>query len=491
LFYPGSHIDILLYLIKKIIISTMVFKVITCIESKSGIIYKVNQNNIVISISKDGTVHELKPNKFNRVKIAGKQFAIYNLKKNAGFPPIEWPEDYFSRDWEELTGIKFKTSLGLRYRILEDSEVQSMDQYGKIKTLKGVKNLNGYITCGDDWKVHQLMGMIDRWVPKPFWFDETWTVDHLDNDPTNNHWYNLRWKCPKGQAKNRRHAEQLKIYSYPVIGTALQDIILINGEIIMKGECDHYDNANIAGKMIGGGNSGISQCICNPFRNKSYKGCMWKTPLSNPDIMGEFFLSIGSGLQSERFVSTFGRIKYVFHHNYTQVFTAQEKMTSRQQREQDTYPDINISGKSIKFHRKVVELFVGVIPKETFFKGQLEQIIIDHIDNNKTNARLGNLQILTRSENNLKMIIQSYIPSVASFINKKYEKSHNSRTDAIRYVQQNGYQNATVEELDAALKLTTFDNIPAVVYGRTWIHAHFESYKIDKLHSNGNNNKEI
>ena len=65
--------------------------------------------------------------------------------------------------------------------------------------------------------------------------------------------------------------------------------------------------------------------------------------------------------------------------------------------------------------------------------------------------------------------------SVASWIDKKYEKSHKSRIAAIEYVKVNGYPEATLEELELVIDNMKTYNIPAFLYGRTWFKAHFET----------------
>jgi hypothetical protein len=62
---------------------------------------------------------------------------------------------------------------------------------------------------------------------------------------------------------------------------------------------------------------------------------------------------------------------------------------------------------------------------------------------------------------------------VASFFENKYEY-HRTRVSAIEYVQARGYPEATLEELNANVMLTAHMNIPARLYGRTWLRAHFE-----------------
>jgi hypothetical protein len=124
-------------------------------------------------------------------------------------------------------------------------------------------------------------------------------------------------------------------------------------------------------------------------------------------------------------------------------------------------------GKSVLFHRMVVEIFIGKIP---------DLLIVDHIDDVKAHSRLGNLQLLTNKENCMKRYLVSYVMSVASFVDKQYEKTYDTKISAIDYVRRNGYPHADIDELNRSLKTMSAENTPAMLYGRTWIPAHFESY---------------
>ena len=64
--------------------------------------------------------------------------------------------------------------------------------------------------------------------------------------------------------------------------------------------------------------------------------------------------------------------------------------------------------------------------------------------------------------------------SVASFIGKTFEQTYNNKNSAIYHVMNNGYSNATIEELETMLQRMADDDMPAEIYGRTWIPAHFE-----------------
>jgi hypothetical protein len=445
----------------------MEFKPLPDVISKSGVTYEVAQDGSVRSISKRGKKKIIKhvcKGISKRVKIAGISQKIYDLVAASGWPCIDWPVD--TRDWEELS---FDTSTGIRYRIFEDSEVQNMNQYGHVKSLIISKGNNGYMLtgfAGKVRKVHQLMGSVERWFPKPLDWNDTWTIHHKNNDPTNNHKENLEWASKQTQTKERRKTENSQITSCPVNGIALVDTTLKCGEVVKK-ECTKlFISIHDAAKRISNCHiSGISACLNDNL--KTHAGFVWKLLQSDYELPGEVFTSIGKNIQSERFISTHGRLKYAFHNGYSMIKSSDDMVTDRMKRETDKYPTIRVHGKNATFHRAILNLFIGDIP---------DDIVVDHIDDIKVNSRLGNLQILTKSENILKRHLQSYVMSVVSFVDKKHEKSHDTKKSAIEYLRNNGYPNAALEELEIVLNTMKTENVPAVLYDRTWIPAHFESY---------------
>jgi hypothetical protein len=167
-------------------------------------------------------------------------------------------------------------------------------------------------------------------------------------------------------------------------------------------------------------------------------------------------------------------VKFAYHHGYSKIVTAAEMMTERQRRESDTYPRITIDGKMARIHIRIMVSFVGAYPEKIVVNGREQKLVVDHIDDVKVNARLGNLQLLTNQENTLKSRLKSYTTSVASFVDGEFEKAHDTRAAAIESVKGE-YPDASLEELNAAVLLTAHMNVPARLYGRTWIRARFET----------------
>ncbi|AGE54945.1 hypothetical protein FK949_gp045 [Paramecium bursaria Chlorella virus NYs1] len=442
------------------------------IISKTGLTYEISKEHwMVVSITKTGVRKVLKPDN-GRVKLAGERYMIYDVAKLAGLEPKSWPED--EREYEELKITS--DGFGYRYRTFKNAQVQKMDQHGVVSYQEHTKNTEGYykvVIAGENVLVHQMMGET-RFVPKPDNMPSNWTIHHKNNDKSNNHCDNLEWASPKKQVKEQRSMEQHSIQSCPVIGTALRDVTLVDGTMMKKGDEKFFDNIKKAADAVGGNQGHISSCISKNGKRKFNANFTWRTPPNDEDFVGEVFKSIGSGKQMKRFVSTFGRMKQAFHNGYVKILFAKELLTDRQHREQDKYPSIGIKGNKM-FHHVVVELFFGTIPKTVVINGKTHRLVVDHIDDDKQNARLDNLQLVTQQENTKKRFLGEYTTSVASAVwndhkrRHEYECSHKTRINAVEYVRSRGYPEATLDELNS------YVNTPNKIYGRTWIRAHFET----------------
>lgn len=437
------------------------------IVSKSNLRYEISDEWVVVSISSKGVRKVLKPYA-GQVNLAGNSYKIYDVAKLARLEPKSWPDDELCHEWEELKSIS--DGFGFRYRMFKDARVQKMNQHGDVTYQEHTKKTDGYYTVSIAGKIvliHQLMGET-RFVPKPYGMPSNWTVHHIDNDPSNNHCDNLVWASPETQRKEQRPMETHRIVSCPVIGTALCDLTLVDGTMLNQGDDTQlFDNTcKAADAVVGGNRECISRCINS--KQNSHANFTWKTPSNDEDFVNEVFKSIGSGIQYERFISNYGRVKYTFHNGYSKIIYAKDLLTERNQRESYKYPYIKIDGKELKFHRKVVELFFGKLPKTVEINGKTHHLIVDHIDDDKQNARLDNLQLLTNQENSKKRHLKKYTTSVSSSFEGRYE-NHATRLAAVEYVKNQGYPEATLGELNK------YVNTPNKVYGRTWIRAHFET----------------
>ena len=212
--------------------------------------------------------------------------------------------------------------------------------------------------------------------------------------------------------------------------------------------------------------SGKPRNMCDLVEDAGWTSAPAEEPLSeNDDKPGEIFENIRKGYQYNLYVSNYGRLKYEFRDAGVIVKTAEAIFAENTKRRSDTYPHIMTNGKHVNVHDIVVELFIGEIPVG---------VVVDHKDDVKVNARLGNLQLLSPREICHKCHLKNHQTSVVSFINKKREKTHRNKKLAIEHMINNGYSNASLEELETSLQRMADEDIPAVLYDRTWIPAHFD-----------------
>ena len=129
-----------------------------------------------------------------------------------------------------------------------------------------------------NYQVHYLVAT--TFVTKPDKFDDTFTVDHIDNDCTNNSADNLRWVDKFVQVDNRRDSCRIHIHSLPVIAKNI-----VSGDIL------EFDSLHEAIEKIKEANfRHISSCVNN--KRKTHAGYLWYPPDTLPDEEGEIWKHI-------------------------------------------------------------------------------------------------------------------------------------------------------------------------------------------------------
>jgi len=195
---------------------------------------------------------------------------------------------------------------------------------------------------------------------------------------------------------------------------------------------------SIAGKMIN---------ISDLIKDTGWLSTIGTSDPSNTD--GEIFESIRTSGQYELFISTLGRLKHIFWNGHVVTKNAEEMYNEHKKHISDECPRIVVNGRHVKLNDVVIRIFIGEIP---------DGFWVCNIDGIKTNARIGNLRLVGDNEH----------AHVVSFVDKKLEKMHHSKEAAVEHVI-NEYSNATIEELENVLCDMAESNVPAMVYGRTWI----------------------
>jgi len=263
-----------------------------------------------------------------------------------------------------------------------------IDIFGNIKNKDGlflsVKDDYGYdrLTVYEDGvgyypSVHQ--SMCSSFYGKPL-KDET--PDHINGKPRDNNVWNLRWLNKPLQRANQNENSRLRMDSCPIIATHK-----ITGEVLeFESMCDAED--------VGFKSSKISECIKNGRIGKgrrSYNGYSWKTPEERPDLPEEIWKLWQKMSQQEKYLSNHGRVGYKFNNGFFKKIDCRDVITIKAA-DAGFYPSVGKNKKHYYLHREVYILFKGDIP---------DGKIIHHVDHDKMNAHIDNLEPATPTENSL------------------------------------------------------------------------------------------
>ena len=225
--------------------------------------------------------------------------------------------------------------------------------------------------------VHKLVALAH--LPKPTGWDENWSPNHKNHDKLDNRVDNLEWATSSEQSFDRRPNSRGNIDSCPIVGIHVWDGSIVKFESALIVELC-YDNIH---------HSGISMCLNG--KRKTHGNYIWITPLELPDLPVERWEVVNQDVAKYVVsVSTYGRVSYKFKHGYIKKVSSKEKMSERLSEETDRYPCIIIKNKPYQLHRVIWEAFIGKIP---------DNMIINHINHDKQDARLSNLELTTQSGN--------------------------------------------------------------------------------------------
>jgi hypothetical protein len=266
------------------------------------------------------------------------------------------------------------------YEASTDGEIRSVTKStGKTRILsKYIREGYYKVKIGNKTPtVHTLVALAH--IKKPLGADETWTVDHItSNSKLDNRLDNLRWASKKQQNENRSEWSRIQIDSCPVIG------ICKTTGVVVK-----FESASSAEVLPGVYRRNVTSCLLGKL--KTCGGYVWKTPDVLPDLPGETWKLWNETPQYNVYVSDKGRFAYEFAHGYVKKLSPEYRSTDRS-KDEDRYPTISKDAKEHKFHNAIYECFVGTIP---------EGMIVHHRDNDKQNACLDNLELVTKSQNSL------------------------------------------------------------------------------------------
>jgi len=284
---------------------------------------------------------------------------------------------FIQMSWKRIPGYDTKL---MYYESSTDGEIRSVRKStGQTRVLsKYVREGYYKVKIGNKTPtVHTLVALAH--IKNSPDSDGTWTVDHITStDKLNNCVDNLRWANGKQQNENRSEWSRIQIDSCPVIG------ICKTTGVVVK-----FESASSAEILPGVYRRNITSCLTG--RLKTCGGYVWTTPDVLPDLPGELWKLWNETPQYNVYVSDKGRFSYEFVHGYVKKLSPEYRSTDRS-KDEDRYPTISKDAKEHKFHNAIYECFVGPIP---------EGMIVHHRDNDKQNACLDNLELVTRSQNSL------------------------------------------------------------------------------------------
>ena len=203
------------------------------------------------------------------------------------------------------------------------------------------------------------------------------TVDHSDNNPKNNRACNLAWKTKKEQVDNRRPLKR-KRNSTPIIARSVTD----------NGSDKFYNSMQEASRDLSVYSADISRSIRNKHEIGGYIFEYDFDRLEPANIPGEKWYPCLDD-REKILISDIGRIQKKFRNTWQPAYTPVPN-------EQHAYAVVKVNAVERKLHHLVFE----AVHKRKIHTG----MVIDHIDSNKSNNVISNLQEITQSENNKKAI---------------------------------------------------------------------------------------
>lgn len=211
------------------------------------------------------------------------------------------------------------------------------------------------------------------------------SVDHIDRNKGNNHASNLRWATSKEQCKNRTYTGKgVSFQKYKIIrenrdGTnaVVYDNIEKVIDFILENNLSTASRRSITTNL----KKPLLKFEHAPGRVcKSSYGYIWKyAPLDL--IEGEIWLSVKMLFPTalDYKISTFGRVQSPIDRILTGALNGGYRSIS-----------LGLNGKHYKIHRLVAKLFIP---------NPLNKKCVNHIDGNKTNNNVTNLEWVTHAEN--------------------------------------------------------------------------------------------
>ena len=253
----------------------------------------------------------------------------------------------------------------------KNNTTPQVSSLGRFKSSRGViftpkPHPSGYVSVRVNGKLHYIHVLMAIAFDLPKRDDQT-TVDHIDNNPSNNRLDNLRWANRSEQiqhsyATNKNRASNAPKRSKPVEGRKLGEEAWVP-----------YASSCEAARELGLYQATIGACCRGQCKQTGGYEFRWGEANEVAVLPGEVWKPYESA-----WVSSLGRFK------------SSKGVISTPKPRKNGYVYVQINGKNHQIHRLIAIAF-GV-PKRD------DQDQIDHIDNNPSNNRLENLRWASRSE---------------------------------------------------------------------------------------------
>lgn len=232
--------------------------------------------------------------------------------------------------------------------------------------------------------IHRLVA--EHFIPNP---ENKPTVNHIDRNTTNNKYNNLEWATLSEQQFHRYKTENSIDFGY---GPAKKKILRID---LNNNVLDEYPSLTLAIKWLFDNNytnfkqfnentmASIRSKILEQIKGKriTVYGFKWKYEDININNNNEIWLEINPSIVNNTkgyYASSIGRIK-----------SPKGKISSFTI---NKYNTVNVGNKTYYVHRLIAH---------TFIPNPENKPIVNHIDGNKLNNNINNLEWVTYSENTL------------------------------------------------------------------------------------------
>lgn len=263
------------------------------------------------------------------------------------------------------------------------------------------------------------------------------SIDHIDINNMNDSINNLRWASCSEQNTNKTRKETIDEYD----------------DWIYEYESKSYNSIDLLYKYLKNINTKINNITANRFRDQLQKSCKRGKLTYGLEIKRKIIELNDKGkeewkeldpnlkLKQFKFISNYGR----FGRKYNNLIIPRTMATDKVGYKRIKLKYLNTC---IGVHYLVYKHFIGPIP---------DGYIVDHIDENKNNNHVSNLQIMTQSENISKTMVtnkdhKSTVNIIFENIKTKELLEFNTKRACADYL------NISINVLNYKIK-TTFNNI--------------------------------